>query len=319
MPTFFNELPTDGLQALFADQNVAEFLATGGHSLSMGMIDLTPQRAEIVRDLEGRGVPVTAWLLLDRREGYWFNADNFAAAARRLRETLRWAEDEGLSLQRIGLDIESPRDEVADLPRSPGRTAWNLLLHRRQSARVVESEANYRRLIDEIHASGRSVETYQVPFVVDERRAGSTLLRRTFGLLDLPADIEVLMAYETYLGESLAASYFGQAGGIGIGVTGGGVNAGDEREERRLLRLEPLLRQCRAVHRAGSQVYVFSLEGCVWNGMLATLADFDFTGVDGSAMPSTAGGNAFRRFLRLVLKSENLVDALVPRRSRSSR
>lgn len=317
MLTFFNELPTGALQDLFADGHVAEFLASGGHALSMGMVDLTPERAGIVRDLEGRDIPVTAWLLLDRRDGYWFNADNFAAAAQRLRETLRWARDEGLSLHRVGLDIESPRDEVADLSRSPGRTAWRLLLHRREAARVVESEENYRRLIDEIHDSGRSVETYQVPFVVDERLAGSTLLRRTFGLLDLPADVEVLMAYETYLGESLAASYFGQAGGIGVGVTGGGVNAGDEREERRLLRLEPLLRQCRAAHRAGSRVYVFSLEGCVWNGMLAALSDFDFTSDDDSAMPSTTGGNAFRRILRLVMRSETLVDALVPRRARS--
>src|SRR5574341_1314661 len=60
--TFFVELTSAPLAELFATAGVVDFLAEGRCTLAMGMLDLTPARAAVVRQLEGRGVPVTAWL-----------------------------------------------------------------------------------------------------------------------------------------------------------------------------------------------------------------------------------------------------------------
>ncbi len=70
------------------------------------------------------------------------------------------------------------------------------------------------------------MDTYQLPFIVDERRAGSTLLQRLVGVVDVPADREVLMLYSSFLrphGAGALCSYGAQARSIALGSTGGGV------------------------------------------------------------------------------------------------
>jgi len=309
--TFFNELPSSQLVALFADGKVADFLVAGGYALAMGMIDLTDDRARIVRDLEERGVPVTAWLLLPFEQGYWLNADNAELAISRYRETIAWATSANLQLHRIGLDIEFPHADSVALLQRPGPTLWRLLRQRRARGVVAAAERRYGELVDEIRAGGRSVETYQFPFIVDERRTGSSLLRRVFGILDISADVEVLMLYDTYLGESLSRSYFGEADGIALGVTGGGVNAKDPRERRRLLTWERLARQWLAAGSCSEFLYVFSLEGCVWNHLLPRFAELDARCPIPATIAPTGPGRRRRALLRAILRCERLVDFLL--------
>ena len=73
---------------------------------------------------------------------------------------------------------------------------------------------------------GYSIESYQIPLVVDEREIGSSLLRKTLGIIDLPVDREVLMLYSSITknhNPGFLWSYASEAQGIGIGSTGGGV------------------------------------------------------------------------------------------------
>lgn len=309
--TFFNELAEDDLVELFADGSAADFLVQGGHAMAMALLDLGAERARIVRDLESRGVAVTAWLILDRDDGYWLNADNVAAATRRYAETIAWAEREGLQLHRIGLDIEPPRDAVDALLRRPLPTLWRLLRHRRSRAQIAHAERDYNALVAEIRASGRSVEAYHVPFLEDERLAGTCLLRRTFGILDIDCDLEVPMLYSTYLGEALARSYFPRAPAIALGVTGGGVNAADPREQRRRLSWEALERQLLAAATASEFLYVFSLEGCVWNRLLPCFADIDWRGTESQPGGQVRGALRRRTALRWLLRSEPILDRLL--------
>jgi len=312
--TFFNELATPALTELFADGSVAEFLAAGGYGLSMGLIDLSPERAAIVRNLESRGVSVTAWLLLAEEDGYWLNADNVEIARDRFGATVEWAADERLALHRIGLDIEPPRHDLDDLVERPLATLWRLLRRRRSPAAIVSVEKAYAKLVAEIHATNRSVETYQFSLLLDERQANSSLLRRTLGIVDVDADIEVLMLYSTYMGESAAHAYFDSAGGIGLGVTGGGVHADDPREQIRLLTWERLERQLLAASRASEFLYVFSLEGCVWNHMLPRFADLDWNCPVPETFANVNRGNRFRSLARACLRTEPLLDVLLPAR-----
>jgi hypothetical protein len=58
------ELQTDELQDLFSAPEVLDSLVELGASVSLGRLDLSAGRAEVVRQLNSTGVPVTTWLLL---------------------------------------------------------------------------------------------------------------------------------------------------------------------------------------------------------------------------------------------------------------
>src|SRR4029453_10848895 len=64
-----------------------------------------------------------------------------------------------------------------------------------------------------------------VPFIADERRAGSTLLRWLMGLVDLRTDREVWTQYTSFvesLGPGILWSYGSESDAIAVGTTGGG-------------------------------------------------------------------------------------------------
>lgn len=313
--TFFVELTSEPLAALFARPEVLEFLSRGGHAVSMGLLDLTPARAAVVRELEAAGIPVTAWLLLEVADGYWLNADNPDRARARYHETMAWAAREGLRLQRIGLDIEFPRADAELLMRDPRRGLLALLRRRRPAAQVTRAERAYVALVDEIHAGGRSVESYHLPHLLDERLARSTLLRRTLGLVDVPADAEVFMLYASYLGRTGARAYFADARYIALGVTGGGVNAGTPEELRRLLSWDRLGEELLAAAAHTSEIYVFSLEGCVEQDMLARIAAVDWSRArDGLAPADHKRACRRRALVRAVFRAERLIDVVYPSR-----
>jgi len=315
--TLFTELPTPRLVGLFDTPQVVEQLARGGCAVSMGLIDLTAERAEIVRRLEESGVPVTAWLLLDEADGYWLNADNADKARARYLETIEWAERERLRLHRIGLDIEFPRADGELLFKEKIKGPWKLFRRRRPVERVRQAEAAYAELVREIRAGGRSVESYHLPHILDERLAGSTLLRRTFGLVDVAVDVEVFMTYSSYLGTAGALVYHPGAQAIGLGVTGGGVHADIPEERARFLTWPKLEHELRAAARHSGEIYVFSLEGCVEQDMLPRLVAFDWQ-ADGAPPLAPAAlrkKERERRRLQLLLRGERLWDRVLPART----
>ena len=111
------ELQTDELEDLFADPAVANTLVELGAGVSLGLVDLSAGRAEVIRQLNEAGIPVTAWQLLSKEQGYWFNADN-APQAREMRPS-------GL-VARVG-DAGSPttfqtiaqRETIGETPPAP--------------------------------------------------------------------------------------------------------------------------------------------------------------------------------------------------------
>jgi len=308
---FFVELPSDALGALFSEPELVAWLAEHRCALSMGLLDLSADRAALVRRIEAAGVPVAAWLLVSEEDGYWLNADNASAAAARWREVRAWAEQEQLAFARVGLDVEPPRARLEALRTGGLGALVSSLRARRTREDVAAAEADYGRLVEEIRSSGRSVESYHFPLLLDERAVGSTLLRRTLGLVDVPADSEVHMLYASYLGRAAARSYFSEAPCIALGVTGGGVHAEEPDARRRPLAWEALEQDLRAAAAACQDVYVFSLEGCVARGFLERIAAMDWEGpAPGPPRVERAAASAARSGLRAFLASEPLLDRL---------
>jgi hypothetical protein len=277
--TFFCELEAGPLTALFASASVLEHLQALRASVSLGVLDLGPERAEVVRRLNAAGVPVIAWQLLPKAQGYWFHQGNAAQAAGRYADWRAWTVTEGLVWDGVGLDIEP---DIRDLQRaldSRWRLLPALLPRLARGGLLREARASYGALMERIRGDGYRVDSYQLPFIVDDRQARSTLLQRLTGVLDVPADREVLMLYTSFVrphGPGLLESYGPQARAVGLGVTGGGVDVPG------LIEVPPLgweefARDLRLARRWTEDVHVFSLEGCVRQDFLARLRDFDWT------------------------------------------
>jgi hypothetical protein len=281
--TFFCELDAKVLQALFTLPDLVT-LGELQASISLGILDFSPERAEVVRRLNEAGIPVIAWLLLPKEQGYWFNLDNCAEASQCYDAFQTWTTQYGLKWDGVGLDIEPDIalvQEFTCLRPTRGRLLWKLVQRIYDFRRLGRARKTYRTLLARIQADGYPVESYQFPFVVDERKVRSTILQRAIGIFDIPVDKEVLMLYSSFVrpyGPGLIWSYAQRAQAVAVGSTGGGVVLG---QEGSLLNLTPLsweefARDLRLAWVGTDEIYVFSLEGCVRQGFLSRLANFEW-------------------------------------------
>lgn len=308
--TFFAELPPAELAAVLqaecAGQTVLDVLARRGAGVAVAMLDLSAERAQSMRLLQQCGVAVTAWLVLPEHDGYWLTADNADLAHARWHEVQRWAVQHGVILAGVGLDIESPHDDAVALARTPVRALVQLAGKRRPDVVVHTATSAYQALVDEVQQAGLFCETYQFPFAADERDAGSLLLQRTLGTVDIRGDREVRMLYRSVLpapwGETLIDAYGPGADGIAVGITGGGVASLQASFAHRELTQAQVLADLRRAARYSDQLYVFSLEGCVARGYLAEICEADLRAHHAPA-PLRHVAGLLRKSLRAALQT----------------
>ena len=274
--TFYTELDKEALQALF-DESLIEDLKSMRAAISLGILDLSPERAGVVQQLNQAGIPVVAWLLLPEGSGYWFNLDNALEAEAFYKAFRVWTDQHKLQWKGIGLDIEPDIRVARQWVKNKWRVLPKLLRDVLNFSRLKSARKAYRRLIADIHSDGYTVESYQHFFIEDERRAGSTLIQRVLGIVDLPVDREVWMLYSSSLRPNSAGilwSYAPQAQAIGLGSTGGGVQSSTD--QRALLKWGELARDLRLAWYWSNELYIFSLEGCVEQGFIERLKTFEW-------------------------------------------
>ncbi|MCU0490035.1 MAG: hypothetical protein MUD01_00400 [Chloroflexaceae bacterium] len=281
---FFTEPDGAALHQLINDQGLFRALAESGHGIALAIPDFTDGRAELVRQLKARSIYVVAWLLLPPGEGLWLNLQNYPQVVARYRAFRDWVRQQHLTLDAIGLDVEPPASEVSHIQqwglRDVVRRAWLA----RENVLYPAARATYVELIAEMHHDGYEVHTYQLPLLADDRRVGTTLIQRALDIVDLPADVEVLMCYSSLpverlgndLGGALIASYGPNADAIGIGSMGGGDTLEDTDEALPPLDWEACERDLLLAARHTDTIYIFSLEGCMERGLLPRLAAFDW-------------------------------------------
>jgi hypothetical protein len=303
--TFFCELDAEPLRALFAEPAVLEHLVALRASISLGLMDLSEERAAVARHLHAAGVPVIAWLLLPAEEGYWFNLENAPQALARYTAFHEWTAAHHLSWDGVGMDIEPDLHELRRLLARPWRELPALLRRLGRGEQLRQAQGAYGALAARIREDGYRVDTYQLPLIMDDRLAGSTLLQRLLGLVDVAADREVLMLYSSFVrpyGASLLESYGSQAHSVGVGSTGGGVElpgAGSAPP----LSWEELARDLRLARRHCADLHLFSLEGCVRQGFLPRLRDFDWDGPVEAPQKQTRRMERMRRVARALLSA----------------
>ena len=281
---FFTELDAGELAGLLSRPGVVDILSAEHYGVAMAMLDWSEQRAALVRRLNERGVDVTAWLLLPRDAGYWFNVENYPQAMSLYRAFRDWARDEGLVFRAVGLDLEPSHQQRAGLRRAHPLAIYGAIVEARNNALYPAAYEAYHDLVATIRFDGYAVHTYQYPLVVDDRRAATTLIQRALNVVDLLSDVEVLLCYSSTLaqtplhsdlGGALIAEYGIHADSIGVGITGGG--SADDGPPPRPLTWPAFARDLRLAAAYTDLVHVFSLEGCVMQGYLEHLPGFDWS------------------------------------------
>lgn len=301
--TFFCEMEVDAFQAMFNEFSVIDDLVALEASVSMGLLDFKPERIEIIRQLNNVGVPVIAWLLLPKEEGYWFNLNNVGQAFSRYAEFKAWTEANELNWWGIGIDIEPDYYEIESLMQGSKRVMFSMLRRFLDVRGMRIAVTSYWKLVTQMQMDGYRVDSYHIPFVVDERKVGSTLIQRLAGLVDLPTDREVLMLYTSMIrprGPGFLWSYAAEAESVGVGSTGGGVQIEGIGDIPPLDWVE-FSRDLRLARRWTDDIHIFSLEGCVQHGFLSRLKHFDWEGPVVIPLAAARRANVLRKGLQGLL------------------
>ena len=274
--TFFRELAAEELAELFSNPSVIRRLVVLNTRVSLGILDFSPECAEVVRRLNRAGVPLIAWQLLPKEQGYWYNMCNSHQAAARYTEFRQWSERSDLQWSAIGIDIEPDIAEFQQLLGQKAKLIHTLMRRLGGKQRLCDARDAYQSLISRMHSDGYPVHSYEFPFMLDEQRAGSSLVHRILGIAHVPSDLRVLMLYTSFFrpyGPTFLWSYARDAASVGVGITGGGVEIEGVRHPDPLSWNE-LARDLRLAAARCRDIHVFSLEGCVRQGFLDRLQGF---------------------------------------------
>jgi hypothetical protein len=270
---FFLELDAHELEPTLTE-DVLSALRRLDAGVTMGLRDLSADRARAVRRMTDAGIPVGAWLLVAREHGYFATIENADVVAARAREVRAWAAREGLAFEALGLDFEPDLRELDLLHSRPVSILHGWARKARNVSAHDAAVERYRTLVRELKAEGATVESYQLPALVEDRRKGRSVLQRLTGSLDVPVDREVVMLYSSLMGPTgagLVAHWAPHCTAIGLGSTGGGVDSLPK------LSWAELERDLLVAAAHASDLSLFSLEGCLQQDVLPRLVDFDWS------------------------------------------
>ena len=293
---------TTELPALFTPELIRDLrqLKAG---VALSTEDLSPQRATVVRELNAAGVPMIAWLALPKEEGYYINADNASQTAAFFARFDAWTRTNGLRWEAVGLDIEPTLSEYGALMGHKGGLMRLMFRRGFDSGRVKTAREAYSKLIKQMQDRGYYVQTYQLQFLADERKAHTTLLERLFGIVDVKGNEEVFMLYSSFnheVGAGLIWQYGPDAQTVAVGST---ASSGDAKADAKFppLNWDEFSRDLIVARHFSKTVGIYSLEGCVRQGFMPKLKTLDWN--QRIVIPAKSAGKAagFRKFVFLVL------------------
>jgi hypothetical protein len=292
---------TQAMQALFADPQVMTDLKSLHAMVAVAIIDFSPERAGVVRQLNQAGIPAVAWIQLPKEEGFYLNAGNAPAAWERVRAFEQWTQENRLVWSGVGLDIEPNFDQFSGFRNRKGRILLTLLEQILNGARMRQARRDYSALIAKIQADGYPVQTYQMPYLPAERSVHSTLLDRMLGTVDVRGNTEYLMLYTTFarrVGAGMIWSLGRDAQGISVGLTSGDGTPGTDPGP---LSWDEFSRDLIVAGHYTPEIGVYNLEGCVRRGYLDRLTTFDWS--QSVIIPAASVEHAQRMglFVRTVL------------------
>lgn len=261
---------TSDIEGLLGQPGLISDLQDLKAGVALALPELSQERAGSVLKLNRAGIPVAAWLPLPGEEGYYWNASNSQLATARFNEFKQWSATYGLHWASIGLDIEPNIQDFEALRSHKWHLFFSVIGRYFNPGRIQRAKATYADVIREMHRSGYKVDTYQFPFIADERDVHSTLLERITGIVDVRADREVLMLYTSFnpaLDSAWIWAYGPEAQAIAVGITTGS----DADPRFHPLNWMEFSRDLLVARHFSSTLGVYSLEGCAKKGFLDRL------------------------------------------------
>ena len=273
---FATEGTTEGLNAILAKPEVIAELQKMHAGMALATEEMSPERARIVEKLNEAGIPATAWLTLPKQQGYYVNASNAEQTALRFEAFEEWSAKYRLRWAGVGLDIEpNIREFMSFLKGDKLGLAWTLFKRYFELGQVNRARAEYAALIRKMQADGYSVETYQFPFLADERKEHTTVLERLLGIVDVRGNVEVLMVYTSFhpsLDSAMIWAYGPDAQALAVGVTSG-TPMGPSFSP---LEWPELSRDMIVASHYTRTIGVYNLEGCVAKGFLPKIQNLNW-------------------------------------------
>ena len=221
---FSTDLAGDELIATLRTPGVLDLLTAEGYGVALALARLDDSAAAAARLLAQHGVAAVACLRLPPEEGFAFNLQNYPRALSSYQAFHTWARQHELRFEAVGLSIEPPLEDVGEERRRRARALARRFWLARENVLYPPAHAAYSELVVAMHLDGYDVHTFQMPVIADDRRAGTTLIQRALDIVDLPADLDVLMCSSIVpiellgndLGGALIASYGANADAIGV-------------------------------------------------------------------------------------------------------
>lgn len=240
--------------------------------------------ATLAKKAVAAGVSIRPWLLLEVKDGYWFNKWNVEKNAAFARRFLREMKTRGVAIEWLIFDIEPPQELVHSLQdafeKKNFRDVFAVLRESAQSASLNEAKRQTKELLDDLHAEGVKVHAVTTNFVLNDGE--SERIQNALGIpvTGLPFDEISLMLYrpefEKILGKGLSSKIielyakrakrmFGPDVGIDLGEAGFVPFPIPFQGFRHPSELQS---DIAAVHRAGlNRIHVYSLDGMTELGL----------------------------------------------------
>ncbi len=301
---FACELDSQKLDPVFSDTAMINELKKMNAGIAIAIMDMSNERARVVKKLNQAGIGVTAWLVLPRDEGYYFNINNADDALKRYEDFQQWTKRNALHWEAVGLDIEPDFNELSSLRKEGKWKLYGTLFKRAiNGKKLKEATDKYKDLVRKIKNDKYYLQTYQLQFVSDARKAHTDILGKAIGIVDVHGDDEVLMLYSSFnptYGSALIWGYGKDAQTIAIGSTS---ETGDSIFNAAYPPLSwkeftsDLITASHFSHNIG----IFSLEGCIQQGFITRLQHFDWDQTIVIPKASVQAVGHFRHFVILVL------------------
>ena len=274
--SFFNEMEGAEVKKLFSDTSLIPSLLQLNAEIRMGMLDLSPERAAVIKELNKAGIPVVAWLLLPKDEGYWFNSWNGDKAIERYHQVKKWADENGIVFKGIGLDLELDYNDIELWKHNRFKLFHKMIARLYDKGQVAKGKEVYQSLVSMIRKDGYPVESYYVPFVRYEAKSGKTAIQQLTGFLDITTDKDIPMLYSSFMGNAYGMikvlAIDEHLKYVAIGSTGGGFDT-----TLHTMTWDDLAHDIRLASQTADEIHIFSLEGAVQKGFLKRLIDFDYS------------------------------------------
>ncbi len=273
--SFFNEQEGKNLKELFSDTTLIPYLKQINAEIRMGMLDLSPERAVVLKALNDADIPVVAWLLLSKENGYWFHSGNSEQAFERYYEIKKWAEDAGIKFSGIGLDLELDINDMELYQTNKIKLLGKIIGRLYRKKAFIEAKESYNKLIETIRKDGFSIESYYIPYIRYETEKGQSALQQASGFMDLRTDKDIPMLYTSFFGNPYGTlkvlAIDENLDYVALGSTGGGVDP-----SMPSMTWDDLAYDLR-LSKDAKETHIFCLEAAVEKGFLPHLVDFDFS------------------------------------------